>query len=450
VELEIGVVDRQQESLLPPPVRLDAALTDEGARFAAQCSLAVVLVAADDWSAAIGQLLAVSGHRSASNRSRARLLATAAYVSASNQGQRSSEIIERMLALPKLDSAAVSAGVMALVSAEVRLEKARARQALGEIEKVALRLLTTALDQDPTAAENLYNLARQCLKHEATAALSFYGELLRADPSYDERWYFHRDLGLIHYDHGNHERAAEHYDRACHLKDNDSELFRFSGDAYYYRGYWAHALLRYERALAIEPIESYFLDAKVSFCRSRIRTGSDQDPAFRRKRDLSRRFSDPAVRAAEAGRRWLAQPLFQIARRLCELTFDADSWLGLYANRRGAYAEAAGHLKDALAVVPENPSARLNLVMNLIFQNGGRFDDCARTHAKISIFHGGPETLNRFRLRLTNTENKDELCEEFRQIFEVVRTDRDGWVERRRVVLKPQVFGGVMHVEIRP
>jgi tetratricopeptide (TPR) repeat protein len=378
------------------------------------------------------------------------LLVTAAYVSASNQGQRSAEIVERMLGLPKLDSAAVSAGIMALVSAEVRLGKARARQALREIEKLALRFLTTALHQDPTAAEILYNLARQCLRHETTAALSFYGELLRTDPSYDERWYFHRDLGLIHYDHGDHERAAEHYDRACHLKDSDSELFRFAGHAYYYRGYWADALLRYERALAIEPIESYFLDAKVSFCRARIRTGNDRDGAFRRKRDLSHRLSGYAAGAAESGRRWLAQPLFRIARRLCELSFDADSWLGLYANRRGAYTEAAGHLRDALAVKPENPLTRLNLVMNLIFQNGGQFDKCARTHARISIFHGGPETLNQFRLRLTNTENKDELCEQFRQILEVVRTERDGWVERRREVLKPEVFRGVMHVEIRP
>ena len=449
IDLEIGLIGRQQAPTLLPRVELDAALTDEGARFAAQCSLAFVLLAVDDWSAAIDQLLAVSAHRSASNQARARLLATAAYVSASNQGQRSAEIVQRMLDLPKLDSPAVGAGVMALVSAELRLEHARARQALGEVERHALRLLTTALSHDPTAAEHLYNLARQCLRHQGTAAVSFYGELLRADPSYDERWYFHRDLGLIYYDQGNLSYAAQYYDRACHLKDNDSELFRFAGDAYYYRGYWADALLRYERALAIEPIECYFLDAKISFCRARIRTGTDRDAVFQRKRELSHRLSRTGSRAAEAGRRRLAQPLFRVAKRLCDLNFDADSWLALYANRRGAYAEAVAFLKSALAAMPEGPSVRLNLVMNLIFQNGGQFDDCARSHAKIAIFHGGPETRNRFRLRLTNTDNKDGLCEQFGEILEVVRSERDEWMDRRREVLRPEMFGGVMHVEFR-
>ncbi len=449
IDLNIRLIGHQESATLLPSVDLDAALTDEGARFAGRCSLAFVLFAADDWSAAIDQLLAISKDRSASNRARARSLATAAYVSASNQGQRSAEIVQRMLDLSKLESPAVGAGVMALVSAKLRLEHARARHALREVERQAFRLLTTALSHDPTAADVLYNLARQCLKRPAIVAVSFYDQLLHADPSYDERWYFHRDLGLIYYDQGNLSYAAHYYDRACHLKDNDSELSRFAGDTYYYRGHWADALLRYERALAIEPIESYFLDAKISFCRARIRTGTDQDASFQRRRDLSHRFSRAGSRAAEAGQRWLAQPLFRVAKRLSELNFDADSWLALFANRRGVYAEAAAFLRSALAAMPEDPSTRLNLVMNLIFQNGGQFDDCARKHAKIAIFHGGPETQNRFRLRLTNTDNKDRLCEQFSEIVEIVRSERREWIDRRREVLKPETFGGVVHVEFR-
>jgi hypothetical protein len=41
-----------------------------------------------------------------------------------------------MLELPKLDSQVVSAGVMGLISAELRLEHAKARHALGETEKL--------------------------------------------------------------------------------------------------------------------------------------------------------------------------------------------------------------------------------------------------------------------------------------------------------------------------
>ncbi|MCH8838004.1 MAG: DUF4062 domain-containing protein, partial [Candidatus Marinimicrobia bacterium] len=42
-ELAIEVLDPQQESSFPGPVKFDAALTDEGARFEAQCCLAFVL-----------------------------------------------------------------------------------------------------------------------------------------------------------------------------------------------------------------------------------------------------------------------------------------------------------------------------------------------------------------------------------------------------------------------
>ncbi len=309
LDLAVSVADHPQ-LFLPGPLELDAALTEDGARFAAFCSLALVLLVADDWSGAIDQLLKVSGLRGASSRTRTRVLSATAYVSMSHQGQRSAEIVMRILALPKLDSHVVSAGAMALISAELRLGHAMARHALGETEKLAFQLLTTALTQEPTAAEHIYNLARQSFKLDGLIAIAFYRELLHTDPSYEERWYFHRDLGLIHFNHGDHRSAAKHYDHACYLKDNDSELFRMAGDAYYYRGRWAAALLRYERALSIEPVESYFLDAKVDFCRARLPNESYRDTAFRRERDVSHRFSGAGVRAAEAGQRWLAQPLF--------------------------------------------------------------------------------------------------------------------------------------------
>lgn len=442
-----GCGDRK--NTLPPPIEVDAAQTTEGARFAAQSSLALVLIAADDWSGSIDQLFAAAGNRNASHGARARLVGTAAYISAFNQGQRSSDVVRRMLDLPSLDVPTVSAGIASLVAAQLRFEHARARHALAEAEQLTLQLLTLALSRNPASSETLYNLARQSLKHSPAAALGFYAELVRTDPSYDERWYTHRDLGLIHYDSGQHREAARHYDLACHLKGNDSELFRFAGDAYYYRGYWAEALIRYERAVEIDPIETYFLDGKIDFARGRIRKGIVRDRRFRRKQALSHWFSRVAVGATKSGREWTARPLFAMAKRLCDVNFDADIWLALYANRRGSYEEAIGHLRAALAAIPEDASTRLNLVVNLIFQNNGQLVEESRAHAKIAIFHGGPETRSRFRLRLTNTENRDELCEQFEEIFDIVKREREEWMERRGEVLKPEAFGGVIHFEFR-
>jgi tetratricopeptide (TPR) repeat protein len=278
-------------------------------------------------------------------------------------------------------------------------------------------------------------------------ALQFYAELLRTDPSYDERWYFHRDLGLIRYNLTQYQDAARHYDLACHLKNNDSELFRFAGDAYYYRGCWAEALIRYEKAVEIESIERYFLDAKIDFARCIIRKGVERDRRFQRKRDTSHWLSRIAVSAAESGRARIALTLFSIAKGICDINFDADNWLALYANRKRSYREAIAHLKVALAAIPEDPSARLNLVVNLIFQNDGQLVEEAHGHAEIAIFHGGPETRDRFRLRLTNTENRDKLCEQFEEIFNIVKRKREEWMERRREILKPEMFGRVMHFE---
>lgn len=449
IEIRVEIIDQHHVQPILTPVELDAALTDEGARFVAQCTLALVLLIADDWSAAIDQIIIASKHRNASNSSKIQLLATAAFVSASNQGQRCVEIVEHILGLPKFDSHAVSASVMAITAASLRLKHAGARHAILAIDKLAVQILIAALKQDPSAAENIYNLARHFLGKEGAVALSFYWELLRVNPSYEERWYFHRDIALIYYDQGDYEKAGEYYDRSCHLKSIDSELFRFAGDSYYYDGYWTDALLRYERALAIEPVEKYFLDGKIAFCRNQLRNGMSRSKAFQRRRNISHWFSRLGARLAEAEWHRLAKPIFQIASSICELNFDADNWLSLYANRKGDYENAVSHLKLALSAIPEDPSTNLNLAMNLIFQNDGQLDDCARKYASSAIFHGGPETLNRFRLQLTNTENKDALIEQFQEFFEMIRLERNEWVKRRREVLKPEWFNGILHVEVR-
>ena len=68
---------------------------------------------------------------------------------------------------------------------------------------------------------------------------------------------------------------------------------------------------------------------------------------------------------------------------------------------------------------------------------------------KIAIFHGGPETREQFKLRLINTEKKDQLIAIFDELFKTVEKEREDWVIRRREVLKPEKFGEIIHMEFR-
>jgi tetratricopeptide (TPR) repeat protein len=440
----------EEQSPISPKLELDVAWTPEGAKFVADASLAFTFLAADDWSRCLGGLSAASTNRNATHGSRASLLKAAAFVSASNRGARSSEIVRLLLDLPSLEPSAVNAGVLCLVAAQFRYEIVGARYALEESERLALRLLMLALSRNEATPEVLYNLARQCLKYSPSTALSFYKELLKSDPSYDERWYFHRDLGLLYYDARRLIDAAKHYDQACSLKSNDSELWRFAGDAYYYSGHWAEALLRYEKAVEIEAVEMYFLDEKMGFARARFRRGIAEERNFERKRSLSGRVSKVGVYLAQGGHRRLAQPLFTIAKALSDLNFEADKWLALYSNRRARFGDAIIRLKGALASIPEDPSVRLNLVVNMIFNNDRReFTEEAQAHARIAIFHGGPTARDRFRLSLMNTPHREDLCKQFSDIFDSVQQEWGAWRGRRKEVLAPQAFGQVLHTEWR-
>jgi tetratricopeptide (TPR) repeat protein len=356
----------KSKSQLVPPIEIDVAKTSKGALFISKCAVALTFLALDDWS----------------------------------QG-----IVRKMLGLRYIDSPTVSAGAMALIAAELRLENSRAKHALFEVEKLSLEFLIYALESGQTSSETLYNLARQLLRHSLDVAIVFYSELVRTDSSYDERWYYHRDLGLIQYDLNNYQEAAKHYDKACHLKQIDSELFRFAGDAYYYQGKWTDALVY--------------------------------------------KISSVAEKIAEAGYRKFASPLFTLSKRFSELNYYSDVWLALYANRKTDFKKAILHLLSALSIRPEAPSTRLNLVMNMIFLEEGKFTESSREHMKITIFHGGPSTREQFKLRLINTKNKNQLIIEFDELFELVKKEREDWSIRRKEILKPEKFGEIMHFEFR-
>ena len=229
-----------------------------------------------------------------------------------------------------------------------------------------------------------------------------------------------------------------------------SEMFRQAGDAYCYRGRWSQALMRYSRAVELEAVEDYFLDWKITFCQNRVGQGTSRDRGFALRRELSHRLTSVGTHIAESGGGAVAIPMFRLAVWLSRINFDANRWLAMYAKRRSDFVGAVKLLSAALAVKPEDPEARLNLVMNEIFAAGGTFDDASRRNAKIAVFHGGPGLVGQFGLRLINTENKEALRKEFEVLTIDAVKEHEEWRDRRAAVLKPEEFEGVSHLELRP
>src|SRR6266571_1274049 len=178
------------------------------------------------------------------------VLAACGLISSQHNGQKSSQVVYKMLELKILTVKAVNAGTVALIAARRRADYKQAELSTKQIDGLMVKLLISALHSNENSVEMIYNLGRQFLD-APKAGLFFYNEILKVDPTYDERWYYHRDLGLIYYSINMYEKAAFHYDKSSKLKSNYSELFRFAGDAYYYQGKWYEALIRYEKSTVL-------------------------------------------------------------------------------------------------------------------------------------------------------------------------------------------------------
>lgn len=433
-----------------PAIKLEVDDTPESVAFAARCAAALMFAAVDDPRRAFDELFAAAANQQATVPSAVALLSIAGWVSAFNSGKGSLSLAEKILERRLFRDGLVDVAVMALTAADLRLRSSGAVQALKLATKTELRLLLGALQSGAVSTNHLYNLARRSMTHFPIEALRFYEGLLEVDSSYEERWYLHRDRGLALYGLGQLREAGDAYDRACHLKNTDSEMFRQAGDAYYYRGRWSQALMRYIRAVELEAVEDYFLDWKITFCQNRVGRGTSRDRGFALRQELSRRLTSVGTHIAEWGGGAVAIPMFRLAVWLSRINFDANCWLALYANRRSDFVGAAQLLRAALAVKPEDPEARLNLVVNEIFAAGGTFDDASRRDAQIAVFHGGPGLVTQFGLRLINTENKEALRKEFEVLTIDAVKEHEEWRDRRAAVLKPEEFDGVSHLEFRP
>jgi tetratricopeptide (TPR) repeat protein len=218
----------------------------------------------------------------------------------------------------------------------------------------------------------------------------------------------------------------------------------------FYQGCWAAALERYESALSIEPAEAYFLDAKLAFLRQTLSCGVHQEKLHTFRRGLAAWLSSWGTRPANWNFVPVAKPLFRLAHWVCPLDWESARWLALFANRKGRYEEAIKWLQFAICSSPKDPSTRLNLAANLIFVEGGKWTKPSAIHAKVALFHGGPATRARLMLLLTNTPTKDLLMKEFDEVLvEQVKEERKAWQQRRQVVLGPEEFGDVTHIEFR-
>jgi hypothetical protein len=124
--------------------------------------------------------------------------------------------------------------------------------------------------------------------------------------------------------------------------------------------------------------------------------------------------------------------------------------MALFANEIGDYPSAIQLLKICLCSMPESYADRLNLVLNLIFQAGGKWTELAIGHARAALFFAGPSAKERFHLCLLNTASKDELVSFMENtLVPEVKDEWNAWRQRRQQVLKPQKFGEILHVEFR-
>jgi tetratricopeptide (TPR) repeat protein len=339
---------------------------------------------------------------------------------------------------------------MSLFATSCRFHSRGASRAKLDCDRLQVDLLLKGLTVGAMGTEAIYSIARQTLIYAPEVGLRLYEELLKLDAFYEERWYWHRDLGITYYSKGAYREAAAHYERAVRLKPMNSELYRFAGDAYFYEGRWALALERYESAVSIEPVEAYFLDTKIAFLRQTLSRGIDHEKLHRFRRGLAASLSSLGSGPADWKLVLIAKPLFRLAHWVCPLDWESARWLALFANRKGRYGEAIKWLQFAVCSSSQDPSTRLNLAANLIFLEGGHWTQHSRIHAKVALFHGGRVTRERLRLLLTNTPTKELLIKEFDEvILEQVKKDRESWQQRRQVVLGPEKFGEVIHVEFR-
>ncbi|HEX8704489.1 MAG TPA: tetratricopeptide repeat protein, partial [Myxococcaceae bacterium] len=351
------------------------------------------------------------------------------------------------LGLTELKPDCVNYLMGALYFESLVLGRSRAHIAHDRLGALVIMLAAKAVSLGAAGAEALYSAAKRI--HDPQQALNVYQDILKLHPAYEARWYWQRDVGSLLYGMGRHLDAARHYDRAVALKPENSKLHRYAGDAYYYAGEWSEAAQRFQRAVSLEPMEKYFVEPKLTYCRAQLSAHEARTPSFVRRRKLAGDLADIGAWMEDHSIPLLPGLLFRLSLAICTLSWGAAVRLAQAANRRGSYARALHWSQVSLMSVPEDPGTWLNAAVNVLFLQGGQWTDLSRTYAKAALFFGGPEAVERLRVRLVNTPNGDELLAEFEhQLLEEVRAEREAWLKRRAKILAPENYGDILHLEL--
>lgn len=427
------------------PIVIDVPASNRAAIAIAHIVAMFGLFNADDVAHGLELSLALLEHPDLDKDARTELLIQMAFASVLEEGARASDIARAAIHQSLDDGPVTTAVTMALVQERARYGRNGARHAAEVSRSVAVELLIRALTAGRLAPDVLYNLARQFV--DSPYARRFYDVLLAMHPEYEERWYVHRDIGLTFYHASDFAAAALAYERAATLKRDDAELFRWAGDALFYSGQWARSHPLFQRALSMDDTEMYFVVDKIRFVVERLRAGVAEEKYVGVRMQVNRWVTALHNRASQWGL-MLPSWIYERALSAWSLTPSASTELALRSNSVGRYAAAVTYLRLELATVPENWSARLNLVANLIFLADGALTDEAKEHLRVAIFHGGPQTEQHFLSRLVNTSTAEEIAAMFHPILESARKAFEVRRERRSMVRKPEYFGTTLHVEL--
>jgi tetratricopeptide (TPR) repeat protein len=264
------------------------------------------------------------------------------------------------------------------------------------------------------------------------------------DPSYEQRWYWHRDLGLCYYHQQKYEDAAEHYSIAAELRKNDSELFRFAGDSYYYEGNWLAALSLYERAMELESTEKYYLRDKIEFINNQNLISKPRYIEFRG--EIALKFEAFGKFLYNKGLKSLSLCFFRAATRIGYFIKTANDYLALYYNNMGQWPYAIKHLQMALYCIPEDPVTRANLALNKYFITRV-INNEIKGDIKASFFHGDSSLLEIYKIALIKNPKKNEILSEIRRIGQIGCKKRRDREKRRRKLREPEIHDGIVHIE---
>ncbi len=405
-------------------------------------------IAAGMTSEATVKLVALSSDDTAPSLVRALLLDEAAKLSLRNDFRYSFEIATSALSLDRLEPWLVRDVSMALLGDLIRFEFTGNERAQDRAHLLLAALASKQLVNGGTSEEILYQLSRNAGAKETQLRL-FYC-LAHAFPDYMSRWYWHRDVAVLHYELGQLTLASQHYDQAARLKANFSKLYRYSGDSYYYSGLWAEAARRYKQALAIEPLERFFVQPKLNFCEREIFSGRSRTRHFVRRRRIAASLSRAGAWTFDHWSSLAAVPLLRLSIVISPLIDSAARLLALRANRQGRYSNAIEFQRLVLASVPENPIAWLNGALDMVFANRGNWTQDARAWAEAAVFHGGPEMAERLAVQLVRTPamESESLIQEFKGMIPQLKALREDWWARQMRILGPEDFGRTTHWEI--